>query len=194
MSKKIIAITGGIGSGKSLAAKFLREAGYKVVSCDEITAELYKKRRVKKGIGKIFPSAVSGKIIYRIDKKIVSNEVFSDDEKRNRLNSYLHPLIIGKALKKAKSGKGDIAFVEIPLLFESESEGLFDGVIVILRDKDKRIEAVKKRAGISGEDVIKRIEKQFDYEAADLKDYVVINNGEGKDALREKILKAVKNF
>ena len=74
---KIIAITGGIGSGKSLASEFLRQAGYNVVSCDEITAELYKKRRVKKEIGKIFPSAVSGKCRIRIDKKEVARQVNS---------------------------------------------------------------------------------------------------------------------
>ena len=192
--KKIIAITGGIGSGKSLAATFLRQAGYNVVSCDEITAEMYNKRRVKKEIAKIFPSATSGKIFCRVDKKAVASQAFEDDGKRVRLNSFLHPLIIDKAIKRAKKGSGDLAFIEIPLLFESGAEDRFDGVIVIVRDKNMRIDSVKNRSGLNEEEILKRMEKQLDYDKADLDKYTVIKNGESKDDLKEKILSAAKIF
>ena len=191
---KIIAITGGIGSGKSLAATFLRQAGYKVVSCDKITAEFYKKHRVKKEIGKIFPSAVKGRIFLRVDKKVVAGQAFDDDGKRARLNSYLHPLIIDTAIKRVKTGGGELAFVEVPLLFESETENRFDGVIVIVRDKTARIESVKERSGLTDDEVKKRIDKQFDYDGADLSGYTVIVNDGDTEKLKGYILETVKTF
>lgn len=194
MGKQIIAITGGIGSGKSLAAKFLKEKGYKVVSCDEITRNLYEKRKIKRRIAEIFPSAAKGKIFIKIDKKAVAEEVFKDDVKRQKLNAFLHPIIIGCAIKSAKKGKGGVAFVEIPLLFETESQQKFDGIIVITRPIDERIAAVEKRSALSKEDVIKRIKAQFDYDGADLTDYTVIENTLSKQAFKDALLSAIEKL
>ena len=60
----IIGLTGGIGSGKSTALNALKEKGYSVISCDEITKELYKKRKILKVLRKEFPTAIKGKIFY----------------------------------------------------------------------------------------------------------------------------------
>ncbi|MDY6367312.1 MAG: dephospho-CoA kinase [Clostridia bacterium] len=192
--KKVIAITGGIGSGKSLAAKFLKENGYKVVSCDEITDSLYKKHRVKKLLSKIFPSAAKGKLFIKIDKKAVAKEVFSDSEKRNRLNALMHPLIVDYAIRKARRGNGKISFVEIPLLFETQSQEKFDGIIIIKRPIENRIAAVVKRSKITEEEVVQRIGTQFEYETADLSAYTVIENDGDKENLKKAVLTAIEKF
>ena len=59
-SKKLIAVTGGIGSGKSVAVNVLSATGYNTLSCDDITTDLYEKRKVKLLLKKFFPSAVKG--------------------------------------------------------------------------------------------------------------------------------------
>ena len=194
MKKKIIAITGGIGSGKSLALNILRQAGYKAVSCDEITAELYKKISVKEEIGKIFPSAVSGGSRLHIDKKEIARQAFSCEEKRERLNALLHPLIMSAAIRRAKRTEKNLSFVEVPLLFETKSESLFDGVIVILRDKVKRIESVKNRSDLTEEEILKRIDAQYNYESESFSGCIVIYNDKDKENFRNSVLKAIENL
>ena len=192
--KKIIAITGGIGSGKTEVSHILKRAGYKVVSCDEITAGLYKSRKIKKSLAEIFPLAVSGKIIIKVDKKKIAEQTFSDGGKRARLNALLHPVIISNAVKKAKRGGGRLAFVEIPLLFETDSARFFDGVIVVKRDIKERIKAVTVRSALTEEEVLKRINSQFDYDGADLSDYITVENDGDICKLESETLKAVKKI
>ena len=60
MPKKLIAITGGIGSGKSLVLSTLKKQGYPTLSSDEIVKTLYKKPAVKKILKGVFPTAVKG--------------------------------------------------------------------------------------------------------------------------------------
>lgn len=194
MSKKIIAVTGGIGSGKTLALNILRQAGYKADSCDEITAELYGKRKVKEEIGKIFPSAISGNIRLRVNKKEIAKCAFSDKDKRERLNAFLHPLIVDTAIKRAKRGAGDLSFVEVPLLFESETEKLFDGVLIVMRDRKSRIESVKIRSDLSEQEVLERINAQIDYDRKDFSDYSIIYNDGDKEKFRKSVLEAVKTL
>lgn len=194
MEKKVIAITGGIGSGKSLAANFLRQAGYNAVSCDEITARLYKKRYIKEQVKKIFPDAVKGEKRLFVNKKIIAAQAFRDKDKREKLDALFHPIVIKTAIRKAKRTDKKTAFVEVPLLFESESENAFDGVIVILRDKEKRVDGVKERSGLTEKEILSRINAQFDYDNADLSGYVVIKNDGDKQKLKNSVIKAIKNF
>ena len=194
MADKIIALTGGIGSGKSLALKILTEAGYGTVSCDEITAALYKKRKIKKKIAEIFPSAASGRLFIGIDKRAVAKEAFSDAVKREKLNAFLHPLILEKAINVARKKKGKTAFVEVPLLFESKSEGRFDGVIVIMRNLKDRRDSVKKRSSITEEEIMDRVKSQFDYNLTDTEKYAVIYNDKDIEKFSEEVIKTAKEF
>ena len=69
MANKLIAITGGIGSGKSFALSILKNEGFITLSSDIITAELYEKRKIKLILKKMFPSAVKGLFNLKIDRK-----------------------------------------------------------------------------------------------------------------------------
>ena len=74
----IIGLTGGIGSGKSAAIAALQENGYKTVSCDDVTRELYKKRKTLKTLRGEFPSAIKGRIFLKADTKEIARVIFSD--------------------------------------------------------------------------------------------------------------------
>lgn len=189
---KVIAITGGIGSGKTSVLKMINEEGYNIVSCDKITAELYKKRKVKKAVGKIISGAVKGKLRLKVDKELISKTVFTDKEKLDELNAYFHPLIMKSALKKSK--ESDISFVEVPLLFESKLEDNFDGVIVILRALNDRIESVKERSNLTEEEIQNRINNQYDYGTIDKEKYYVIENNSGKEELKEKVKEVINKI
>ena len=93
---KKIAITGGIGSGKSLVGKYILSKGFPVFSCDDIYKELLKDDAFLYEIQKEFPcSFVNG----ALDKGILSSQIFSNEEKRARLNQITHPWIMNKLME-----------------------------------------------------------------------------------------------
>ena len=189
--KKVIALTGGIGSGKSYALKVLESNGYQILSSDTIVCDLYEKRKIKLMLKKLFPTAVKGFFNPVIDRKQISSIVFNDNQMLNRLTDLITPLVMVEIEKRVKKLSGKI-FVEVPLLFECGYQNNFDGVIVITRDKNSRIESVKKRSSLTEEHILKRMESQFDYQNADLTPYTVIDNDGSKD-FENKILSVAKN-
>lgn len=193
-NKKIVAITGGIGSGKTVVSGICKRAGYKVVSCDTITAELYKKSDIKRKIAEIFPTAAKGKLFIRIDKKKVAKECFENADKLKKLNALLHPVIIDTALKRAKRGGKNIGFVEIPLLFETDSAKFFDRVIIVKRELCERIKAVCERSGLTVAEVEKRINSQYDYDKNDLSGFIVIVNDGDLKSLEAKTMAVLEKL
>ena len=187
----IIGLTGGIGSGKSTALNALKKEGYKVISCDEITKGLYKKRKILKTLRSEFPTAIKGKFFYKADKKEIARIIFSDKKKYAFLNEFLTKETFTLALNKAKKVKGTV-IVEVPLLFESNVAHNFDKIIVITRAKEERIKSVKERSNLSEEEILSRIAKQIDYDNFDLTPYIVIKNDGTKEDLIAAVIKAVR--
>ncbi|MBE7087294.1 MAG: dephospho-CoA kinase [Clostridiales bacterium] len=173
----IVALTGGIGSGKSYALSVLEDMGYRTVSCDAVYAEIFEKNWYKRKLKKLFPTAVKGFINLKADRKEISKIVFADKEMLLKLNELSHPIIVNECIKKAKKYGGTV-FVEVPLLFEGGFESLFDKVVVIKRDLNKRIESVMDRSSLTEEEVLLRIRNQTDYETKDLSQYIVVENDE----------------
>ena len=155
-----IAITGGIGSGKSQVAKFIKALGFSVFSCDEIYKEVILSREYVAQVKEAFPECI---VENQIDRKTLAQIVFSDAKRREALNAIAHPLIMQKLDKEMGSAPTTLVFAEVPLLFEGNYQNLFDFVIVVERDIEKRIESVKKRDGLSDEEILQRIQSQFDY-------------------------------
>lgn len=193
MAKKLIAITGGIGSGKSLALSILFDAGFYVLSSDDICAKLYERRKVKLILKKLFPSAVKGFFNPKIDRKAISKIVFSDKQKLKDLTDTITPLVIKKIKEKAKK-INDIVFVEVPILFECGYQNDFDAVIVIYRPLNERIESVKTRSNLTENEVKDRIKNQFDYENNDLSSYILLTNDGDKEQLKASLLSIIKNL
>ena len=197
MSKLYVALTGGIGSGKSLAAQFLREMNYPVFSCDELYKEVVQSSEYIQKLKILFPAAVQDG---KVNRKILSEIVFNDEERLKELNSLAHPLIMDLLLQKMKACSEGLVFAEVPLLFEGNFEKLFDRVIYIARDKLQRVQAVLQRDGLSVEDVEKRIQRQFDGDTASGQErlkkcnaIVIYNNG-NKESLKEKILETLPSL
>ena len=194
LAQKIIAVTGGIGSGKSSVLQILNDNGYPVFSCDEIVNNLYKDRKIKLQLKVLFPTAVKGEKRLTVDKKTLSKLCFESLENRKKLENFTHPLILKKAIGKIKKTKAPLCFLEVPLLFEGGYESLFDGVLVIVRDKKLRIESVKTRSNLTEMEILDRINAQIDYDKLNLSKYLVIVNDGNLDNLKEKTLKLIKNI
>ena len=192
MNKKKIAITGGIGSGKSTVIKILKEKGFPVFSCDAIYKELFTTQEYVNKVSTIFPNVV---VDGKIDKKLLSGLVFKDKYKLALLNSIAHPSIMNRLFDCMAECEGDVVFAEVPLLFEIDAEVFFEEIWVISRDKDDRIRAVQNRDGASKPDVESKIAAQIDYsstigqEKLKNKKVFIIENNSTIDALKRKIEK-----
>ncbi len=185
-----IAVTGGIGSGKSSVCKIIKESGFPVISCDEVYSELLKSADFLAVLHNEFGNVL--KEDGALDRKKLAEIVFNDSTKRERLDKITHPVIMDEVLRRANSHK--LCFCEVPLLFENGFESLFDNVIVVLRPKEERVSAVQKRDGCSSENVDLRIKSQINYEKFDFAKYYVIRNAGNLTDLREKTAEILKRI
>ena len=181
---KKIAVTGGLGSGKTAFCGILRAKGYPVFSCDEISDGLWRDSEYLAGLAERFPACVSDGIP---QKRRLSDLVFSDDDARKKLNEYAHPRIMEILFFRMK--EFPIAFAEVPLLFEGGYETQFDAVIALIRSRESRIRSVAER--LTPAEAAQRIAVQIDQSRiADARCLRVENNGSLEDLARaaEEIL------
>ncbi|MCM8817948.1 MAG: dephospho-CoA kinase [Candidatus Omnitrophica bacterium] len=137
----IVGITGILGSGKTTVSNIIKDMGFKVISCDEIVQKLLNKKFIIKRIEKIFGSDVL--IGENLNRKKIRKIIFDDAEKKEKLEKLIHPFVFDKIKKEIfdTKKKGGIIFIEIPLLFETKSEFLFDKIIVV----SSRLKEIKER-------------------------------------------------
>ena len=187
-----IAITGGIGSGKSTVSEIIRDMGYTVVSADKAYSELLLNEEFVKEICelmKISPIENDGRMT--IDRKALSAIVFSDKNQLSRLNDFTHPRIMSEIFRRAK-GVEPLFFAEVPLLFERGYETEFDNVFIVRRRLDLRLSETMKRDGKTEAEVRKVIENQFDYESNRCGNKsIIIENDGAIDELKGKVYSAV---
>lgn len=193
MKKKRIAITGGIGSGKSLVCKILKDFGFECFSCDEIYRLLWEEEEYQKELLALFPSIEEDG---KADKRLLSALVFQDEKALQKLNAFAHPKIMQRLYFLMNESEKNIVFAEVPLLFEGGYENEFDTVLIVLRDKEERIVSTVQRDSVSVKEVENRIAFQFDYAAIDKtnKKYIIIENNGSIFELQEKVGKILKNF
>ncbi len=185
-----IAVTGGIGSGKSSVAKIIREKGFSVFFCDEINKQLLTNKDYINRIEKIFPEAVEGG---KIIKSRLAEIVFSDETALKKLNSVSHPLIMNELNRQMNSCKG-LVFAEVPLLFEGGYENLFHKIIVVCREKEQRILSVMQRDHSDREAVLSRISRQYDYSQPIPGSVIFLNNDSTISELENKVVDLLNEF
>ncbi len=156
-----IAITGGIGSGKTCVLEYLQTRGYSTFSCDAIYKEILQDKAYIAQIQAVFPTAI---VEGNIDKRRLANIIFTDEQARERLNHIAHPVIMQALYKKMKNANTDLVFAEVPLLFEGGYEKDFDGILVIERSPHTCLQSITERDGLSQEDAKRRIQAQRKFE------------------------------
>lgn len=195
--KKRIAITGGIGSGKSMAGRLLREMGYPVFSCDEIYKDVLRSPEYIKKIESYFSTVVTNG---EIDRAKLAEIVFHDEGKRRTLNGLAHPLVMETLRKEMDVCDSNLVFAEVPLLFEGNFEGEFDCVLVIERELSERVQAVQERDHVDANAVKSRIQTQFDYRSEEGQKRIkncnahVIHNDGTVEALSRKLMKFIQSL
>ena len=194
---KTIAITGGIGSGKSTFCSKLKEKGFKIHSSDEQVAKIYKNPE-KKFVTYLRTIGLSKSISKKnIDKKIISKIIFENKQIRKKLELYIFKIVRKKRsdfIKQEKQKKTRLIFIDIPLLFENNLEKQFHKVISIIASKQVRLKRLKKTRKMTETQFKNIIKSQTsDVIRKNKSDYVIYNNSTLKD-YKTKINKLINKL
>lgn len=176
----IIAITGGIASGKSEVAKIISEMGFVVISTDYLAKKVMSDDMDV--INQIIASfGVDSFIENKINSKYLSDIVFNSSEKLNQLNSIVHPPVIEMMIREIEFqiSKGfNLVFVESALIYEAGLDEGFDYIVCVTSSDDNRVKRAISRSGLSKEDILKRMKEQISQdEKVKLADFTIQNDG-----------------
>ena len=137
-----VAVTGKIGSGKSTATKEFALKGYDTLSSDEVVSELYLRKDVTNKIEKLLGISFKKDTV---DKDILRNHLLTHPKDKRKLERLVHPLVAKEIKNFLSTSKSPIRVVEVPLLFESKLDSIFDVIIVIDISEEKQNELVSSR-------------------------------------------------
>lgn len=176
MSKVLVGITGGIGSGKSVVSKILKIIGYPVYDSDTEARRLNEQDPdVKQQL-----MAAFGEDIYadgKLNKPKLASLIFQSDENRLLVNSIVHPAVKRDFLQWAERQQTDIVFLEAAILYESGFNEFMNKVVAVTAPEEVRVQRAMKRDNATEQQVVNRIHSQMNQnELARMADYVVVND------------------
>ena len=185
----VIALTGGIGAGKSLAAQYFSDLGARVVDADQLARVAIE--RGSTGFDEVILRF--GEKILRdgdIDRKALAEIIFSDPQAKTDLEAIVHPRIRELFTEVVSDLQPqEILIYEIPLLAETGSAKNFDLVITVEADLEIRKDRLRKR-GMFISEIERRLANQASREEREvLADYVITNDGD-----EDQLLRAVENL
>lgn len=193
---KVIGLTGGTGSGKSVVSKSLAEAGAVIVDADQIAHEIILKGEpayleIVEYYGTDILDA-EGNII----RKKLGEIVFNDKEKLAFLNQCTHKYITAEVKRQIAAAKAEgiatAIIVDAPLLLEAKLETVCDLVWVVYADPEVRAQRVMARDGITYELAKARISNQKSWEEYKAAASAVIDNSKDLAYLKEQMDKILK--
>ncbi|GAA7421929.1 dephospho-CoA kinase [Helicobacter pylori] len=192
--KNAIALTGGIGTGKSATIKILESQGYKILDADKIAHQLLQEYRFK--IAQHFGSEILEKGI--LNRKKLGAIVFQKANELKWLEGFLHPLIRECMLKKAyELEKNHQAyFLDIPLFFEVGGKKRYpvSKVVLVYAPRTLQIERLLERDKLKEAEILQRLSCQMDIEQKRaMSDYIIDNSSSLKDLAKqvERFLKTL---
>jgi len=189
-NRLLVAVTGGIASGKSAVSKMLEKVGAPVIDYDVVAREIVEPGKPAwKDIVACFGEDVL-KENRRIDRKKLSDIVFRDTEKRKKLEGFTHPRIIEEAERQAdeiaRKNPKAIIQVAVPLLIEINIQHKFHKVLLVYVPRETQIERLLKRDAITREaaESILRAQMPID-EKLKYADFVIHNEGTLDETARQ---------
>ena len=179
----IVAVTGGIGSGKSTVGQMFAQSGAIVIDSDQLARDVLERGSI--GFNEVV--AKFGDEILKngeIDRQLLASIVFKDPKKRSELEQVTHPLI-RKAFAEvvARSANNSIIINQIPLLVESNHDYKFDYVITISANESIRTQRLLKR-GLTADQIRQRMQAQAtDQMRESISDSVIMNESDEQNLL-----------
>ena len=192
----ILGITGGTGCGKTTALRTLEELGALIIDCDAVYhGLLIENKEMLAEIDSAFPGVVTGGVL---DRKALGAVVFSDAEALARLNGITHSYVgreIDRLLESWALSGGRLAAIDAIELFGGNLARRCKATFAVLADRDKRIERIMARDGITREYAALRVDAQKPDSYFEEKcDYILKNNSteeEFREKCRSKFLEVI---
>lgn len=194
---KIIGITGGIASGKSMVSSILQTLGAKIIDCDIVAKEIVMKGRPAyyELIGHFGENVL--KVDGEIDRKKLAEIVFNNKDERLAINNITHKYVyieLDNIIEEAKRDCTRILAVEASVPERNLFRSLTDEVWTVVSNKEDRINRVIERDSTTRGKALKRIESQMaDQEYMKMADHVIMNTG-NKDELKEIVIILYNNI
>lgn len=188
--KFLIAITGGLGTGKTLFSKYLLENQEVVINSDAVAKKIMTtKPLVKEQIRKLL-----GNQAYlnenELNTKFIASQIFSNPELYKKFNKIVHPPTIVEiqrlAQKEFNKKKRNRVFVESALVFEAKIEKKFDLIILLKSDLNIRLQRTLERDKMTPDEFYQRIQFQIDPDIAEEHSHFVIQNNGSLEELNKR--------
>lgn len=173
---KTVAITGGIGSGKSTIAKMIQVIGYPVFYSDQQASKIIDNDpNVKEQLIAHF-----GEEIYqnnKLDRKLLASIIFNNSNAKSIVNSIVHPAVWSNFIEWGANQNSSIIFMESAIIHECGWAERFDKIICVTADIETRIARTMFRDNSSREQVIARINNQMsDHDKSLQSDFTIFTN------------------
>ena len=184
----IVGLTGGIGSGKSAAAKFFIELGIDVIDADEVSKNILLENKKAK---EDFIAEFGSRYIKnnKIDRELLRKEIFKDKTKKKILESIIHPAVRDEISKFIINSDSIYKIVMVPLIVETNSVEFYDKIIVIDCETKLQLERASDRDNQSKENIADIMQNQASRkERLEIADFVILNNSDLEN-LRGSVIK-----
>ncbi|MDJ1155476.1 dephospho-CoA kinase [Macrococcus caseolyticus] len=191
----VIGLTGGIASGKSTVANYLKENGFAVIDADIAARQAIEKGT--EGLRKVaetFPGVLNED--GTLNRKALGTIIFNDKAQRDSLNEIVHPIVrrLMDEEKAAALSEGKVVVMDIPLLYENELEHTVDEVWVVYVSYDIQKMRLMKRNELSESEADARINSQMSMDEKRDKADIVIDNCHDLDSLYKRLEALIKDY
>ena len=172
----IVGLTGGIGSGKSVAGKYFNELGIDVIDADDISRSILDDN---KKVRELFLNNFGDKFLNnnKIDRNLLRSEIFKNPDKKHILESIIHPIVREELSKFIEQSKSIYKVIMVPLIFETSSKDFYNKIIVVDCDQEHQINRASLRDNKSEKDIENIIKNQATRDQRlSIADEIIINN------------------
>jgi dephospho-CoA kinase len=187
-----VGLTGGISTGKTTVGAMFVELGCRLIDSDRITHDLFEPGHAvhEAVVGEFGTGIRDGE--GRIDRRRLGEIIFDDPLRRAKLNQLVHPAVIERQKEFLDAVEAEdpaaVAIVDAALMIEVGTYKNYDKVVVVICTPDQQRSRLQKRAGLSDQDIEKRIRSQMPMEEkVKYADFVVDNAG-SLDATRSQVV------
>jgi dephospho-CoA kinase len=187
-----VGLTGGIGSGKSLISKIIRNFNFPVYNADENAKLLMENNfSIKKKLLENFGSEIF--VCEKLNKSFLSKKIFSSKKMLEKINKIVHKAVFEDFTEWAKSQNSKIVFMESAIIFENSLEKYFHKTISVISPQKIRIQRVMRRSNMRRSEIKKIISTQFSSEKLVKKSDFTIKNNE-KEPLLPQIINVLEKL
>ena len=185
----IVGLTGGIGSGKSVAGDFFIELGIDVIDADHVSKNILDDNESAK---KLFLEQFGEKFIDKtnnVDRALLRDEIFKNENKKEALESIIHPLVREEIFNFIENSNSVYKIIMVPLIYETNSQDFYDKIVVVDCKEENQIIRASKRDNKTKNDIINIMKNQASSDERMSIADEVIKNDSSLDDLKKQVIK-----